>query len=230
MQDQARALPSSALFADDPATDVRVLESTQLTPGHVWDVRRDRFEFGVTANSAATPVVLERDYMDHPGAVAVVALDDEGRMLMFQQYRHPIAHRDWEIPAGLMDVPGESGLASAQRELAEEADIQASEWALLLDLFLSPGGSSEVARIFLARGITEVSHDYVREAEEIELVPVWVPLDEALAAVLSGRIANSLTVSAILAAVASRAQGWDSLRDPHSEWTARGLVRGERTK
>ena len=230
MHDQTHAHSTHNGLADEPVVDVRVLESTQLTPGHVWDARRDRFEFDSSGNGSGAPIVLERDYIDHPGAVAVVALDDDDRMLMFRQYRHAIAHRDWEIPAGLMDVPGESGLVSAQRELAEEADIQAAEWALLLDLFLTPGGSSEVARIFLARGITEASHDYVREAEEAELVPVWVPLDEAVAAVLSGRIANGLTVSAVLAAAASRAQGWATLRDPHSPWTARDLVRGERTK
>lgn len=236
MDSPRREHPSLAELIDEPATDVRVLQSELLTSGHVWDVRRDRFEFGALADSGADNnaqdrvVVLERDYMDHPGAVAVVALDDEERLLMFRQYRHPIAHRDWEIPAGLMDVPGESGLESAQRELAEEADIQADDWALLLDLFLSPGGSSEVARVFLARDITEIVHDYVREGEETELVPVWVPLDDAVAAVLSGQIANGLTVSAVLALAASRAQGWTTLRDPHSEWTARNIVRGERTK
>lgn len=216
--------PARLSLADEPAADVRVLESRRLTPGYVWDLRRDSFEFG--SDSA----VLERDFIDHPGAVAVLALDEHDRVLMFRQYRHAIAHRDWEIPAGLMDVPGESGLVGAERELAEEADIKAAEWSLLLDLFLSPGGSSEVARIFLARRLTAVDHDYVREAEEAELVPEWVPLDEAVAAVLDGRIANSLTVGAVLAAAASKAQGWSTLRDPHTEWTARGIVRGERSK
>lgn len=219
MTEHARA---AELPADEPAGDVRVLESTLLSPGHVWDIRRDRFEFGET--------VLERDYVDHPGAVGVLAVDDEDRVLMFRQYRHAIAHRDWEIPAGLMDVPGESGLASAQRELAEEADLEADHWALLLDMFLSPGGSSEATRVFLARGMSEATHDFVREGEEAELEPVWVPLDEAVAAVLAGRIANSLTVGAVLAAAASRAGGWASLRDPYAPWTAREAVRGERSK
>lgn len=218
--------PSRArnLIADEPAPDVRVLESRELTPGYVWDLRRDSFEFGPDRET------LTRDYIDHPGAVAVLALDDTDRILMFKQYRHAIAHRDWEIPAGLMDVPGESGLASAQRELAEEADIQAAEWSLLLDLFLSPGGSSEAARIFLARKLSTVQHDYTREGEEAELVPEWVPLDEAVDAVLEGRIANSLTAGAVLAAAASRARGWETLRDPHTAWTAREIVRGERSR
>lgn len=209
-------------IADEPAPDVRVLESTELVAGHVWDIRRDRLHFGGT--------VLERDYMDHPGAVAVLALDDVDRALMFRQYRHPIAHRDWEIPAGLMDVSGESGLVGAKRELAEEADLQATEWSLLLEMFLSPGGSSEAIRVFLARGLSAAVHEFVREGEEAELEPVWVPLEDAVAAALDGRIGNALTVGAVLAAAASKAAGWTTLRDPDLPWTARDRVRGERSR
>lgn len=209
-------------LADAPAPEVRVLDSRELVAGHVWDIRRDRLAFG--------DAVLERDYMDHPGAVAVLALDEEDRVLLLQQYRHPIAHRDWEIPAGLMDVPGESGLAGAKRELAEEADLRAEHWSLLLDLFLSPGGSSEAVRVFLARGLSAETHDFVREGEEAELAPTWVPLDDAVTAVLDGRFANSITAGAVLAAAAAKARGWSTLRDPHSAWTAREHVRGERSK
>lgn len=209
-------------LADEPASDVRVLESAELVHGRVWDIRRDRFAFG--------DAELVREYMDHPGAVAVLAIDDEDRVLMFRQYRHAIAHRDWELPAGLMDVRGEGGLEGAERELAEEADLRADHWALLLELFLSPGGSSEAVRIFLARGLSPAAeHGFVRDGEEAELSPEWIPLDEAVEAALSGRIANSLTVSAVLAAEAARARGWATLRDPHAAWTARELVRGERS-
>lgn len=209
-------------FSDTPAPEVLVSESEKLVDGHVWDIRRERFEFGGD--------ILEREYMDHTGAVAVLALDDEDRVLLFQQYRHPIGHRDWEIPAGLMDISGESGLATAVRELAEEADLTAEHWSLLLDLFLSPGGSSEVVRVFVARGLSEATHEFVRAGEEAELEPVWVPLDAAVAAVLDGRIANGLAASALLAAAASKAGGWATLRDPRTPWTARDLVRGERSK
>lgn len=209
-------------IADEPATDVVVHDSRELVAGHVWDIRRDRFDFNGQ--------VLERDFMDHPGAVAVLALDEHDRVLMFQQYRHPIAHRDWEIPAGLMDVAGESGLTGAKRELAEEADLEATDWSLLLDMFLSPGGSSEAIRVFLARGLSEAVHDFVREGEEAELVPTWVPLSDAVAAVLDGRVKNGLTVGAVLAAAAAKAAGWQTLRDPHLAWTARDLVRGDRSK
>ncbi len=212
--------PSTQQLADEPA-QVAVLESELLVRGHVWDVRRDRFQFGDTE--------LVRDYLDHPGAVAVLALDADDRVLLIQQYRHAIAHRDWEIPAGLMDLPGEAGVVAAQRELAEEADLQASEWGILLDLFLSPGGTSEAMRIFLARGVSPAVHDFVRSEEEAELVPHWVPLDDAVAAALEGRIQNSVTVSAVLAAAAARARGWETLRDPATPWTARAAARGERS-
>ncbi len=212
---------AGAPLADAPA-EVEVLDSELLVRGHVWDVRRDRFRFGGGE--------LVRDYLDHPGAVAVLALDAEDRVLLIQQYRHAIGHRDWEIPAGLMDVPGEPGLTGAQRELAEEADLAAERWDLLLDLFLSPGGTSEAMRIFLAREVREIAHDYVRGEEEAELVPHWVPLDEAVTAALDGRIQNAVTVSAVLAAAAARARDWASLRDPETPWTARAAARGERSR
>lgn len=205
----------------DEPTEVRVLESELLVRGRVWDVRRDRFEFGGSE--------LVRDYVDHTGAVAVLAIDADDRVLLIQQYRHAIAHRDWEIPAGLMDGAGESGLATAQRELAEEVDLRAERWDLLLDLFLSPGGTSEAMRIFLARDVHPVEHDYVRADEEAELVPHWIPLDEVVEAALAGRVQNAVTVSAVLAALAAKARGWETLRDPELPWTAREASRGERS-
>ncbi|QBE48517.1 NUDIX domain-containing protein [Leucobacter triazinivorans] len=205
----------------DARAEVRVLDSELLVRGRVWDVRRDRFEFGGSE--------LVRDYLDHPGAVAVLAIDADDRVLLIRQYRHAIGHRDWEIPAGLMDAPGEPGLSAAQRELAEEADLRAERWDLLLDLFLSPGGTSEAMRIFLARDLHRVDHDYVRADEEAELVPRWVSLDEVVAAALDGRVQNAVTASAVLAAWAARARGWETLRDPELPWTAREASRGERS-
>lgn len=205
----------------DERAEVRVLSSELLVRGRVWDVRRDRFEFGGAE--------LVRDYTDHTGAVAVLALDAEERVLLIRQYRHAIAHRDWEIPAGLMDAPGEAGLRAAQRELAEEADLRAERWDLLLDVFLAPGGTSEAMRIFLARDLDRVDHDYVRSDEEAELVPRWVPLAEVVEAVLAGRVQNAVTANAVLAAWVARERGWDTLRDPELPWTAREASRGERS-
>ena len=82
----------------DTRQAARVLSSSTVFDGHVWDVRRERFEY----NDA----VIEREYIDHPGAVAVLAIDDEERVLLIKQYRHPVRTRDWEIPAGLLDIAG----------------------------------------------------------------------------------------------------------------------------
>lgn len=219
------ALVDSSTLVDSPATDVVVHESTLLAQGAVWDVRRDRF----TLHDAPGSPELVRDYVDHTGAVGVLALDDAGRVLMFQQYRHAIASRDWEIPAGLMDVSGESALLGAQRELAEEADLQAGRWDLLIDVCLSPGGSSEAIRVFLARDLSPVAHDFVRDGEEAEIVPSWVPLDDAVQAVLERRVQNSLTVTAVFAAALARDRSWSTLGDANAPWPRRDIVRGERS-
>ena len=216
--------PSEAAYgplADEPARDVRVLSSEVIAPGYVWDVRRERFAFGDGE--------LSRDYVDHPGAVAALALDEAGRVLLIRQYRHAIAHRDWEIPAGLMDLPGESGLAAAQRELAEEVDLEAGRWDLLLDMWSTPGGNSEAVRVFLARDLRPTGSAFEREGEEAEMVLRWEPLDAVVEAVLAGRVQNSITVSAVLAAYASRADSWASLRPADTAWTGRDRVRGERS-
>lgn len=209
-------------LSDERADEVRVVESELIATGHVWDMRRDRFEFAGT--------VLTRDYVDHTGAVAVLALDEQDRVLLIKQYRHSTGHRLWEIPAGLMDVPGESGLAGAQRELAEEADTQADSWHLLLDLFLAPGSSTEAMRVFLARGLSPATHSYVRAEEETELEPVWVPLEEVVDAVLDGRVQNTVTANAVLAAVAARSRGWSTLRAAELPWSARAAVPGFRSR
>lgn len=211
----------AAPLVDLPATEVRVIASELLTRGHVWDVRRDRFAYG--------DAELVRDYVDHTGAVAVLALDDRERVLLIRQYRHAIAQHDWEIPAGLMDVSGESPLTGAQRELVEEADLRAERWDLLLDVCTTPGGSSEAIRIYLARDLSSVEHDYVREGEEADIVTRWVPLDDAVDAVLAGDVQNAVTSNAVLAAAASRSRGWATLRDTGEPWRTRELVRGERS-
>lgn len=209
-------------IADEPAVDVRVLDSELLVRGHVWDIRRDRFAFGETE--------LVRDYMDHTGAVAILALDDAGNVLLIRQYRHAIAYRDWEIPAGLMDVPGEAPLDAAKRELAEEADLSAARWDLLIDVYTSPGGQSETMRIFLARELAPLDHAFDREGEEADMLTARVPLEEAVQAVLEGRVQNGVTANAVLAAEASQRRGWETLRDATSAWPRREAVRGERSR
>jgi ADP-ribose pyrophosphatase len=173
----------------DPAD---VVASTRVYEGRVWDVRRDRIEFGGTQ--------IERDYVDHTGAVAVLARDADDRVLLINQYRHPIGARDWELPAGLLDVEAEAPLAAAKRELAEEADLEATEWRELLMFATSPGGSNETIRVYEARGVSATTEAFARTDEEAELVLRWVPLADVVEAALAGRIHNSILLVAVLAA------------------------------
>ena len=151
MSDEAAPLRDELLIRSVTSSEV-------VFEGAVWDVRRDIFELeGET---------LVREVVDHPGAVAVLALDDEDRALLIRQYRHPVGAHEWEIPAGLLDVEGEDPLVGAQRELLEEADLTADDWWVLTDYFTSPGGMNEAIRIYLARGLHPVP-----EAERHERPP-----------------------------------------------------------
>jgi ADP-ribose pyrophosphatase len=160
--------------------------------GRVWDVRQEKFEYN--GHSVA------RDFVDHPGAVAVLAINDAGEVLLIQQYRHPIRMRDWEIPAGLLDVKGESPLKAAQRELEEEVDLLASEWSELGTFYSSPGGSNEIIQVFRASGLAPSPVVFDRTEEEVDIVRRWVKLEDAVAGVLDSRLRNSILAYAVLAA------------------------------
>jgi 8-oxo-dGTP pyrophosphatase MutT (NUDIX family) len=135
------------------------------------------------------------------GAVAVVTLDDDDRLLLVEQYRHATGRRLLELPAGTLDVEGEAALDAARRELAEEADVVASSWTSLLTLAMTPGHSSERIEVFRASGLSAVADAdrTTREAEEADMVQWWLPFGDAVEAVLAGRISDAKTVSAILA-------------------------------
>lgn len=173
--------------------------------GKVWDLAGDVVDLGDSQ--------VLREYVDHPGAVAVIALDDEGRVLLLSQYRHPVRHELWEPPAGLLDVEGENPAAAAARELAEEADLVAGSWWRLVEFFTSPGGSDERIVVFLARDLSPVADAdrYERVDEEATMVPVWVPLDDAVDAALGGRLHSPTAVTGVLAAAAARARDWATL-------------------
>ena len=147
---------------------------------------------------------LGRTVVHHKGAVAVVAVDDDGRLLVLEQYRHAVGHRLLEVPAGILDVEGESPEDAAARELAEEADLHAERWEHLATTFSSPGFTDEQVVVFLARGLSAVpeAERTAREQEEAEMTSVWLGLHEAVAAVLDGRVHNALAVIGILAASA----------------------------
>jgi 8-oxo-dGTP pyrophosphatase MutT (NUDIX family) len=156
----------------------------------------------------------QRSVVTHPGAVAVLALDDAQRVLMIRQYRHPVGHELWEIPAGLRDADGESPLRTAQRELLEETGYRAREWHTLVDYFTSPGFSTERIRIFLARGLERADDDNGRgrEHEEKFIVADWLSLDEAIGLALAGKLHNGPAITGILAGYAARSKGFSGLR------------------
>ena len=198
------------MIADQPAAR-DLLSQEQVWRGRVFAINSDQ----VVVAAGEQPV--ERSYMDHPGAVGIVALrgpDGAEEVLLMQQYRHPVRSLLWEIPAGLTDVPGEERLATAQRELAEEVDMQAEEWHVLVDTYSTPGCSNEALRIFLARELSAlpIEQRITRTAEERDLKPEWIILADAVAAVHAGRIHNPATVVGLLAAASARTQGWQVLR------------------
>jgi ADP-ribose pyrophosphatase len=172
-------------------------------------VRRDRFVYN--------DVTITREYLDHPGAVAVLALDEHDRVLLIKQYRHPTGLRGWELPAGLLDITGENAVVGAQRELAEEADVVATDWALLTEFYTSPGGSNEAIRVYLARGVSSVPA-FARTDEEADIELRWVPLDECVDAVMARRVENPILIVAILAAYVARSRGWSTLALADLPW------------
>jgi 8-oxo-dGTP pyrophosphatase MutT (NUDIX family) len=193
-----------------------VIDTTVVFKGMVWDVRRDTVDLGEAGE-------VRREYVDHPGAVSVLALREVGgrdQVLLIQQYRHPVGAFEWELPAGLLDVAGEAPWLGAARELHEEADLVAGRWHVLIDYYGSPGGLSEVLRVFLARDLVDVHHDdrFTREGEEHGMPVGWVDLDEAHQAVLAGRLHNPSAVIGILTAHAARARDWATLRPHDAPW------------
>jgi 8-oxo-dGTP pyrophosphatase MutT (NUDIX family) len=188
--------------------------SEPVYDGAIISVRRDQVVMPGGRSAS-------RDVVVHPGAVGVLAYDDEGRILLLYQYRHPVRERLWELPAGLLDVAGEPASTAAKRELAEEAGVQAARWDTLVDTFTSPGMSDEAIRIYLARGLSELAEQHERVDEEAELEPHWVPLDDAVARVMNGEITNAMAVAGILAAAVARQDDFASLRPVGAAWPAR---------
>jgi ADP-ribose pyrophosphatase len=197
------------LLADEPFSPEIV--STEVPfEGKIWNIRRDEFLYDGEK--------ITREYVDHAGAVAVLAVDDDGRVLLIKQYRHPVRHREWEIPAGLLDVHGEQPLAAAKRELAEEADLVADQWNVLAEFYTTPGGNDEAIRIYLARGIRPADSSFDRVDEEADIEVRWVALDEIVEAVLARRVQNPSLVIGVLSARVARESGWTQLAPADEPW------------
>lgn len=193
-----------------------VTESETVYGGRVVSLRRDTVRM-------SDGELAVREVVAHPGAVAVVALDDKGNVVLVNQYRHPVGRRLDELPAGLLDVDGESALSAAQRELAEEAAVLARDWDVLLDLFTSPGMSDEAIRVYLARGLSDAAADepFDPEHEEITMTVHRVPLLEAVRRAEAGELTNAAAVAGVLAAALGARSGWTGLRPADAPWPGR---------
>jgi len=194
---------------DDSA---QVVSSNVPWQGRLWSMREDQ----ILLPDAKTPIF--RQYMQHPGAISILALDEQERVLMINQYRHPVRARLWEIPAGLLDHGNEDFLDAAKRELREEADLEASRWDLLVDAFLSPGCSSESVRMFLARDLHECETAFEREDEELGIVKEWVPVDRVVEMIFAGNIHNPSTIMGVLALNAAKVNHFQDLRPTIAPW------------
>ncbi|NYJ08033.1 NUDIX domain-containing protein [Petropleomorpha daqingensis] len=147
-----------------------------------------------------------REVVRHIGAVCVAAVDDESRVVMVRQYRHPVGGYLWELPAGLRDADGEPPLETAKRELAEEAGLAAQRWSLLVTSYSTPGFCDEQVLIYLAEGLSEAERPdgFTAEHEEIDMTVERVPLDEAVGRIFTGGIRNASAVIGLLAAARAR--------------------------
>ena len=212
----------SGPIADTPDSSMPVSQRSEVFAGRVWRVVRDHVRIGESDSI--------RDVLIHPGAVAVIAVDDEDRILLIRQYRHPVAMYLFEPPAGLLDVAGEPPWETARRELAEEAGVQAGTWHTLVDLFNSPGGTSEAIRVYLASDLTALpsGRPNTGEAEEAHLPQVWVALEDAVDLVLTGAIGSPSGVAGILALDSIRRRSGRGLRSAQAPWKPREWLVSQR--
>lgn len=195
--------------------DFATVDSETLYVGKIFALRADeiRMPGGGTGR---------REVVEHYGAVAILAIDDDANIVMVYQYRHPVGRRLWELPAGLLDMGAESPHITAARELEEEAGLSARNWRVLVDLVSSPGFSDESVRVYLANGLSDIGRPDAHD-EEADLEVRRFSLDEALRMVLRGEIVNTITVSGILAAHAVRGD-FGSLRPVDAEWVDRSTA------
>lgn len=214
---------TDAVGLPDDVVERWPVESSEVS----WDSGR---VIAVRTDQVLSPEgeVMTRDFLRHPGAVAVVCLDEADRVLVVDQYRHPVGHRLIEPPAGLLDLDDEDPAEAAARELFEEGHVRAASWWLLTEFATSPGMADEAVRIYLARDVTAVdgADRYVGDGEEASMTVAWIPLDDLVAAILAGRLHNPNMVVGALAAWTARQRGWRDLRPANAPWTFRDDLPG----
>lgn len=196
-----------------------IVSTKRIHQGAIFDLVVEEVDLGEAG-------VVRREFIDHPGAVAVVALNDQHEVLLLRQYRHPVRADLWEVPAGLLDIAGENAQVGAARELYEEADLTAKTWHVLTDYLTTPGGNNEAIRVYLARDLSLVPHHdrHGRVDEELNMAYQWVPLDECVDLVLSGNLHNPSAVVGILAAAAAQTGNWAALRPVDVEFPFRRVT------
>jgi 8-oxo-dGDP phosphatase len=209
------AAPNHGVSADD----FQVIGTERRYRGYITEFRTDQVRL-------PDGEVVNRDVIRHPGAVGVVALDDQSRVVMVRQYRHPLRQFLLELPAGLLDVPGEPALLAARRELYEEAAIRAADWHVLVDLHTSPGMTNEAIRIFLATGLSAVdpADRFHAEDEELTMTVECHRLDDLVELALTGELTNGPAVAGVLATSLARAEGFSALRPADAPWRGRPEV------
>jgi ADP-ribose pyrophosphatase len=184
-------------ISDESGLPESSVKNSQIAyQGRIWNVIAKTFEFQGEE--------LTRDYIQHPGAVAVLAINEKDEVLLIKQYRAPVNQYLYEMPAGLRDEEDESDLESAKRELSEEADYQAKSWSHLQSFYTTPGSSSEVIEIFLAQDLSPTGESFDRTSEEKGMVPIWIPFSEVLASVMQSKTKSPTLVVAVLALAARR--------------------------
>lgn len=199
--------------------DFTVTDSELLIESPILAVRKDTLI--MPGGNTAT-----REIVEHFGAVAIVAFDGEN-IAMVRQYRHCVQDRLWELPAGLLDIADEEALIGAQRELVEEAGIEAGNWSVLSDLITSPGFCDEAVRVYLAQNLTQVERPGADGDEEADMTMEWFPLEQARDMIFSGEITNSIAISGILCADAVIA-GRVAARDTDATFRYRPTALAER--
>jgi ADP-ribose pyrophosphatase len=140
---------------------------------------------------------VELDIVHHPGGAVIVALNHDEEVCVLRQFRHAAGGVIWELPAGCIDADDAEPMATARRELEEEAGVIAEDWRSLGSIYPSPGFCDEVLHLFLARALSETRTDH----GEDELIEIhWVPLGQALRMVMSDEIRDGKTVAGLFKA------------------------------
>ncbi|MGA8846986.1 MAG: NUDIX hydrolase [Nocardioides sp.] len=192
-------------MVDAPDAPLRDIPEQWPVVGSTY-LHRDDWVVSLRADQVQTPdgAIARRLTLEHPGAAVVLAVDEDERVFVLHQYRHPVGRRFVEIPAGLCDgEPEEDPLQVAQRELREEAQLQATDWTHLASSYASPGISQEIHHLYLARGLSVADRgDFELHHEEADMTSRWVPFSELYDAVLEGRVADGPVIQCVLLAKA----------------------------